>query len=308
LDITPISVIIPVRNEGDRIIGAARSIVDGRSCCFPLELVLVDDASNDGACERLQEELGARLETSLIVRRLVSWSGIPFARNRGAEAASYPIFVITDANTRFLRNWDLPIRRHFSRERILAATILDMASSFKGFGCALMLPSMGVTWIPVPHAYGGYVPISACTGTVIDRESFRRLGGYDESLPLYGAAEPELSVRAWLCGYEIVNVPDLQIYHRFRPRAEHDAFLASIDHVQLHNYLRFACYYLPHDLLPQTCDYYARLHPGTFRQVWSDLYGSDVWERRAVLSGVLRRDFRWFAAHFPCLWNVETRR
>jgi hypothetical protein len=39
-----------------------------------------------------------------------------------------------------------------------------------------MLPSMGVTWIPTPLGYGGYVPISACTGTVIDRDCSISLG------------------------------------------------------------------------------------------------------------------------------------
>ena len=259
---TPISVIIPVRNEGGRIAGAIRSIVAGRSCCFPLELVIIDDASTDGACENLEQLIEGSPETSLTVRRLVSWSGIPFARNRGAEIASYPIYFITDGNTRFPRNWDIPIWRYFSKRRILAATIADMASAFQGFGCQLMMPSMGVTWIPVPHAHGGYVPVSACTGTVIDRELFRQLGGYDETLPLYGAAEPELSVRAWLSGYEIVSVPELRVHHRFRPRAEADAWIASISPLLIRNYMRFACYYLPDDLLTHTCNYYAHLVQG----------------------------------------------
>jgi glycosyltransferase involved in cell wall biosynthesis len=306
--VTPISVIIPVRNEGDRIARTIQSIAAGRSVCFPLELVVVDDASTDGACDRLNQTIEDSPETTLIVRRLESWSGIPYARNRGAEAASYPIYFITDGNTHFPQNWDLPIWRFLDRGRILAATILDMASSFQGFGCQLMLPSMGVTWIPLPHAYGGYVPISSCAGTVVDRGLFHRLGGYDETLPLYGAAEPELSVRAWLSGYEIVGVPELRIHHRFRPRVEYDAFLASITPIQVHNCLRFACYYLPDDLLARTCDYYARLHPREFSQIWTDLYGSDVWGRRANYLGHLPRDFRWFAGKFPLLWHDEGRR
>jgi glycosyltransferase involved in cell wall biosynthesis len=304
---TPISVIIPVRNEGGRIARAISSIVAGRSRCFPLELVIVDDASTDGACENLERSIEGSAQTSLKVRRLESWSGIPFARNRGAEIASYPIYFITDGNTRFTPEWDIPIWRYFSTGRILAATIVDMASSFQGFGCQLMMPSMGVTWIPVPHAHGGHVPVSACTGTVIDRGLFHQLGGYDETLPLYGAAEPELSVRAWLSGYEIVSVPELRIHHRFRPRTEADAWLASISPILVSNYMRFACYYLPDDLLAHTRDYYAHLAPGTFDQLWADLYGSDVWVRRATLSRQLPRDFRWFVGKFGLLWQTEAR-
>ena len=294
----PISVIIPVRNEGDRIALAVRSIVDGRSCSFPLEVVIVDDASTDGSCDNLEEVIEGTPETSLVVRRLDSWSGIPFARNRGAEAAKHPICFITDGNTRFPRNWDLPIWQHFASGRILAATILDMGSSFRGFGCQLMLPSMGVTWIAVPHAYGGYVPISACTGTVIDRHLFHQLGGYDETLPLYGAAEPEFSVRAWLSGSEIVNTPELAIYHRFRPRTAHDQLLASIGKLFRRNYLRFACYYLPEAMLRETYEYYRRLSSEEFESFTAELTIGHIWARRAHLQRSLPRDFSWFANRF----------
>jgi glycosyltransferase involved in cell wall biosynthesis len=302
----PISVIIPVRNEGSRISGAILSIVGGRSCCFPLELVIVDDASADDACENLEQLIQGSPETRLTIRRLESWSGIPCARNRGAEIASYPIYFITDGNTHFPRDWDVPIWQYFSKGRILAATIVDVASSFHGFGCQLMLPSMSVTWVSAPRAYGWYAPISACTGTVIERDLFQRLGGYDETLPLYGAAEPEFSLRAWLSGYEILSLPELRIHHRFRPRAEHDALLASISSVQVHNYLRFACYYLPDDLLPHTCDYYAHLAPEIFHHLWAGLYSTDVWFRRATLSSQLPRDFYWFARRFPLLYESKT--
>jgi len=299
IHVTPLSLVIPVRNEGVRIIRTVESIVRGRSCRFPIEIVIVDDASIDGACERLSQAVVDKPEVSLVVRRLSMWSGIPCARNRGAANANYPIYFITDGNTWFPPNWDLPIWRHFRPDRVFAATILDMASSFRGYGCRLVLPSMGATWIPVAGAYGGYVPVAACTGTVIDRGLFHHLGGYDETLPLYGAAEPELSVRVWLSGYEIVNVPELQVYHHFRPSAAHDAFWASNSVLLSGNYLRFACYYLPDDLLARCFDYYANLAsaPRDFDNCIAKLNMSDVWLRRAELKQ-LPHDFRWFLNRF----------
>jgi glycosyltransferase involved in cell wall biosynthesis len=295
---TPISVIIPVRNEGGRIAPAIQSIVRGRSCSFPLELVIVDDASTDGACESLERCIEGSRETHLKVRRLRSWSGIPCARNRGAEIASNPIYFITDGNTRFPRNWDIPIWRYFSRGRILAATIVDTASSFQGFGCQLMLPSMSATWIPMPHAYGWHVPVSACTGTVIDGELYHRLGGYDESLPLYGAAEPEFSVRAWLSGYEVVNLPELTILHRFRPKNALAAFLSANTRVLNHNYLRFACYYLPEALLEESYRYYWQQSSDDFNSFTEELKKGGVWERRAHLQRSLAKNFNWFVNTF----------
>jgi glycosyltransferase involved in cell wall biosynthesis len=298
LRITAISVIIPVRNEGDRIVSTVASIIAGRSCCFPLEIVVVDDASSDGACERLVATIAQAPEVTIAIRRLDDWCGIPFARNRGAEIAKHPIYLITDGNTRFPANWDLPIWQHFSRNRVLAATILDMASPFRGYGCQLTLPSMGVSWIPVPGAYGGYTPVAACTGTVIDGVLFHQLGGYDESMPLYGAAEPEFSVRVWLSGYEIVNVPELSIGHRFRPRAEHDAFFQTNGPVLRRNYLRFACCYLPRDRLIETYDYYARIAPNDLDAWIAELETGHVWAQRATLESKFVRDFSWYAQRF----------
>ena len=300
----PISVVIPVRNEGRRIVKTVHSIVSGRSSHFPLEIVIVDDASTDGACDDIGQITRGVPEVTLVVQRLNQWSGIPYARNRGVEATSYSLLVITDGNTKFPSNWDAPIRRHFDKRRIVAATIADMASSFCGYGCTLVLPSMGVTWLPIPNAYGGYVPVAACTCTVIDRTLFHHLGGYDESLPLYGAAEPEFSVRAWLSGFEIVNVPNLVISHRFRPEKERELFHSSNSSILLPNYLRFACYYLPEQLLMRSYRYFSELMRDDFEPCLARLEAEGVWARREQLKG-FPRDFKWFIRKFRLMENCN---
>ena len=161
-----------------------------------------------------------------------------------------------------------------------------------------MLPSMGVNWISVAGAYGGYAPVAACTGTVVSRLLFHRLGGYDECLPLYGAAEPEFSVRTWLSGHEIINVAELAIRHRFRPKAAHDKFISSIATVLRRNYLRFACCYLPPELLTKTYKYHANVAPEEFKRLLAELEAGGVWIQRARLQNWLPLDFRWFARRF----------
>jgi len=276
----------------------ALSAIRGRSCCFPLEFVIVDDASGDEACARVHEVLEPSQEVVVTSHRLEHWSGIPFARNRGAALANFPIYVITDANTHFPANWDLPIWRHLCPGRVLAATIFDLESSLRGYGCELLLPSMGVRWIGRSGSYGGYVPVSPCTCTVIDRILFHQLGGYDETMPIYGAAEPEFSVRLWLSGYEIVNIPDFYIHHRFRPRNEHELFCTSIREILLRNYLRFASYYLPEDLLSRAYDYYRVRYPSEIDRCLLDLRETNVWSRRSELKRELPLDFRWFMRRF----------
>ena len=303
---TAVSVIIPVRNEGRRLHRTIDSLIKGRSCAFPLQIIIVDDACIDGCCEGLFPLIVGAKRVELRVLRLQLWSGIPFARNLGAKYAIHPILLITDGNTRFVNGWDLAIAHNMHRNRILAGTIIDQSSHFSGFGCLLELPSMGVRWLPSPYVFDGFTPVAASTCTVIERDLFNHLQGYDETLPLYGAAEPEFSVRAWLSGYEIVVAPELLVFHRFRPRAQYNAFRCSIQNVLIRNYLRFACYYLPEDLLQGTYDYYYQLAPAAFDQDMHAIVSDGVWHRRHRLQQCLPRDFSWFASYFDLLPRVVT--
>jgi hypothetical protein len=65
-----IGVSIPSRNEGVRVVRTVRSLVHGRSCAFPLEVVVVDDASTDHSCDGLPQIARESPNVSVVVRRL----------------------------------------------------------------------------------------------------------------------------------------------------------------------------------------------------------------------------------------------
>ena len=294
-----ISVVIPARNEGQRLAAAVCSIAAGRSWLFPLEIVVVDDASSDGCCEAVRDLFTwARDRVYLRVIRLETWSGIPYARNRAAFAARGQVLFITDANVVFQSGWDLPIIRRLRPQVVLCATIADAASPFRGYGCYLEFPSLGVWWLRSPNSFGGYVPIAPCAGTILYTSLFRQLGGYDTAMPVYGAAEPEFSVRLWLSGAEIVIAPDLVLTHRFRPPAERKPFLQRIAAVQVRNYLRFALLYLDERELLETIRHYAIGAPEFTQAALSSLDHGDVWRRRDELQRALPLEFDWFARRF----------
>jgi glycosyltransferase involved in cell wall biosynthesis len=294
-----VSVVIPVRNEGARLLKTVCSIVTGRSCGFPLQIVVVDDDSSDGcAVSAKQLYSWVRDRVSIDVIRLRRWSGIPYARNAGARAARASILFITDANVRFPAGWDLRIRGQVGPQRVLCATIADQDSRFRGYGGTLHTPSMTFCWLRSPSAYHGYVPLSPCTGTVITSDLFRRAGGYDTAMPLYGAAEPEMSVRLWLSGAEIVCVPELVLEHRFRPESERRPFLEAIGLLQVRNYLRFGLLYLDEARIRRMCQYYAATAPQFFQNALRQLWASDVWGRRDVLCQNLPARFESFVKRF----------
>lgn len=294
-----VSVIIPARNEGQRLVAATDSIVAGRSCRFPLQIVVVDDASSDDSCAAAANRYSwARDAVQVDVVRLPRWSGIPFARNAGASAARSEILFITDANVRFPRAWDLPIRRQIGPRRVLCATIGDSDSPFRGYGGTLHLPSMTYAWLRTPAAYGGYVPLAPCTGTILTAQLFHQAGAYDTAMPVYGAAEPEFSVRLWLSGGEIVVLPELILQHRFRPAAERRPFLDAISLLQLHNYLRFGLLYLDEPRVVQMLQYYGREAPRFLEKALQRVWAGDVWQRRDLLLRNLPARFHSFVTRF----------
>jgi glycosyltransferase involved in cell wall biosynthesis len=302
-----ISVVIPVRNEGTRLTATLRSIAYGRSCLFPLEIVVVDDASEDGCCDHLGDLFDKTDLVSLRVIRLDRWSGIPYARNRGAFAAAAEILFITDGNVRFPRHWDVPIRQRLRPGIVICATIADLASSFRGYGCTLHLSSMSVNWLRTPLAFGGYVPVAPCTGTVIYANLFRSLGGYDTAMPIYGAAEPEFSIRLWLSGAEIVVAPELVISHRFRPPSERRPFLQKILEIQIRNYLRFAQLYLNERDLVDVIRHYAIREQEITQSSLQALEQGDVWRRRSELQSVLPYKFDWLVRRFGLKTSCKLR-
>jgi hypothetical protein len=182
--------------------------------------------------------------------------------------------------------------------RILAATIADPNSQFHGYGCRLAVPFMGTYWNKEPLRSTKEVRVAACIGTVIHRALFNELQGYDSGMRLYGAAEPEFSVRAWLSGAEVVCVPGLKLYHRFKPKPERDSFMQEVRPSMVHNGLRFGLLYLSDASCMQMIRYYSLKFPAFVPQALRILQASDVWQRRAWLHDNLQRDFSWFVEKF----------
>lgn len=90
----PVSVVIPVRNRREEIVGAVRSVLE--QSLPPSEIIVVDDGSRDGSAEVL-EAFGAAVR----VLRLPG-CGVSAARNAGWRAAAEPWVAFLDSDDRWL--------------------------------------------------------------------------------------------------------------------------------------------------------------------------------------------------------------
>jgi glycosyltransferase involved in cell wall biosynthesis len=296
-----ISVLIPARNEQARLAPTIRSIARARTTGARVEFVVVDDASTDGCIENLISavpELLGEPEIDIRVCALDEHSGIYRSRNRAAAIASGEIFFITDAHVRFSTGWDAYVFEHTRPNRILAGTTTEGASGFRGHGCRLLVPFMGTAWIKESLEGLRPVPIAACSATILPRELFERLGGYDEGMMHYGGGEPEFSVRAWLKGAEILALGDIEVQHEFKSKGNLLQFLSRVRPSWVHNCIRFGLLYLSELGCMQLLRYYSRAFPAAFPNALKMIAAGNVWERRAFLEGHTERTFDWFVAHF----------
>jgi hypothetical protein len=98
---------------------------------------------------------------------------------------------ITDAHATFSEGWNSEIARLSASGRVLAATIRDRDSTWRGFGCRLVVPHMGTHWNGDRPEGPTAVQVASSAGTILDRSLFHEIGGYDEGMMVYGGFEPE---------------------------------------------------------------------------------------------------------------------
>ncbi|MGG4420160.1 glycosyltransferase [Bacillus subtilis] len=297
-----ISIVIPVRNEFDRVEKTINSILKKRGTKCDLEMVIVDDASETNS----YKNINCNVEIPIRIFRLNERVGVPRARNYGVYKANGDILFITDAHVDFSENWDVYILNNIRDNQIIAATICDTSSKFMGYGCSLVVPYMGTRWNRSPSTDDSkYVQIASSAGTILTKKLFEKIGGYDPGMILYGGAEPEFSLRAWLSGAEIVSAPSLHIFHRFKTKPEINRFLEGLRPSMVHNNLRFGLLYLSELACLQMIRHYTMLYPEQMQTAIKMLRNSDVWKRRMLLNEVLHYDFKWFVHKFNVKDQIE---
>jgi GT2 family glycosyltransferase len=201
-----VSIVIPNRDGAATIGACLAAALASRARGF--EVVVVDDASDDGSVE-----LVSRFPVKLV--RLEAHGGVSRARNAGARAATGELLLFIDADC------------------LLHPDALAAARAAYGDRTDLVL---GGTYTPVPadedfysrfqsafihhfetkRAAPDYV---AAHAMLVDAEAFRRSGGFVEGAFIGVAAsveDVELSHRLRGAGCELAMCPALRVTHVFR--------------------------------------------------------------------------------------------
>ncbi|HET7340091.1 MAG TPA: glycosyltransferase [Methylomirabilota bacterium] len=210
-----VSVVVPVRDAARTLARTLSALVALEP--IPDELVFVDNGSTDATAALLEAfaAAGARRAKVLILRE--PRRGASIARNTGACAATGDVVAFTDADCCPRADW-------------LAALVAPFADPAVGAAAGRLLstPPHGVVEIfsslftlqaaAAPARHTGWTPWAGGFPTAnfaVRRELLERLGGFDESVAIYGE-DYDLCARLYALGAAIEYTPDAVVEHQHR--------------------------------------------------------------------------------------------
>ena len=286
-----ISVILPSHNEGENLVDTVRCVLRN-SGEEPLEIVVVDDGSDDGSPERALER--AKDAPVRVVRG--EHLGVVGARNLGAAHARGEVLVFLDAHCYVRPGWLEALAATVAQPRVGLAgpACASLAAGQGPFGCGMTFtdPGLSVAWLP-PRATAPYaVPLICGCCQALRRGVFRALGGYDAGMTRWGSEDHEICLSVHGHGLEVAVVPQSMIFHLFRDR--HTYRVAGVE--VLYNLLRMALVHLSDADFARVIEAY-RSFPG-LRASLELLEASDARARRNLWRATRRGNDGWLRALF----------
>ena len=237
-----ISVVVPSRN-GRELLATCLPTVSAQRFPLPIEIIVVDNGSNDGTAAWLAAEYPA-------VRAVVSTAPLSFARavNRGIAAARYSHVCLLNNDMVAESGFFTALRQAFDavpdlfcataqilfppgvrREETGKAVMAQSSPDDFPVRCDVPLPGEDLTWV----LYGS----GGCS--LYDAAKLRALGGADEAYEPAYVEDLDLGWRAWQQGWPTVYVAGAVVEHRHRATTSRYYTQAELDRVLEVNYLKF---------------------------------------------------------------------
>lgn len=213
-----ISVVIATYRRPEVLVRTVRAFLEADYPAERLELIVVDD-DDDPAIDDAVAAAGGSGSVRLVHQANRGAAG---ARNRGARSAGGELLVFCDDDVVVPADH---LRRHVAAQegaerRLCAAfSVLDpeVAGHFRStpFG-RWWLDLEASWWAPFDDgADGGLVPLPMLSARnfSVRRETFERIGGFDETFPFAGAEDQDFSIRARERDCELLIDRDNRVVH-----------------------------------------------------------------------------------------------
>ncbi|XP_046339106.2 N-acetylgalactosaminyltransferase 7-like [Haliotis rufescens] len=227
------SVIVIFHNEGNTtLLRTIHSIINRSPPSLLKELVLVDDASTRDHLLAPLDNYIQRFNGLVKLYRNEQRLGAMGSRTRGAKEAVSEILVILEPHCEVNVNWLPPLIQRIALDRTAMAQPTVDAVHYQDFAYTKIHSTMmkGVfdwglrykeqavspteqarKWKHNSEPYG--TPTHAGGLFAVTRKHFFDIGGYDESLLVWGAEGFQLSFKQWMCGGRFEMVPCSRVGH-----------------------------------------------------------------------------------------------
>ncbi|CAG4952143.1 unnamed protein product [Colias eurytheme] len=227
------SVIIVFHNEAwSTLMRTVMSVILRSPAGLLKQIILVDDAST-------RRYLGKELDDAIVklnkvqILRSTNRTGLVGARLMGAHKATGDVLVFLDAHCEVTQGWLEPLLDRAGSDDVFICPHIDLLSDetlaytksidahWGAFSWRLhfrwLMPSDEVMMTKTNNPSKPYPTPAMAGGLFAVRKSlFWRLGGYDESMLIWGGENLELSWRAWQCGARVEITPCSRVGHIFR--------------------------------------------------------------------------------------------
>lgn len=242
------SVLISSRNEGDYL----RRTVEGVLSNSPAstEIVIVDDASNDGSTDFLRSPQYSK--HAIRLHRNPEKAGLIASRATAAELAAGKYLCVLDAHCRVESGWldRLAEGLHSIDDRGIIVPVIykldpdrwTLMGKIPWFsGCTLKGPCLGFVWTEPTVLDGRTVTCTIAGGAwMCCIDWYRHIGGLDRDMLTWGGENIDLPLRTWLAGGTCLVQEQVHVGHVFGPKETTATQQETFSKELLYNKVRLA--------------------------------------------------------------------
>lgn len=201
-----ITVAIVVRNGAHCILRQLEAVAE-QEVPEPFDIVIVDNGSTDGTTDTIRqwcESYGAGNAVALHVYQADAKASIPYARNAALAVARGDIIAWCDADDRVEPQWLKAITRRASTNVVTGRLFLERRDG-----------TIDATAFPDAPRTHPYLPYGGNCSLAFPKNAAIKSGGYDESLPRYGAEDRDICWKLAEHGFPLLYESSAQIlYHQ----------------------------------------------------------------------------------------------
>jgi glycosyltransferase involved in cell wall biosynthesis len=203
------SIIIPTHNRPSHLSVCLESIVHQTYPTQHFEVIVIDDGSKTPITP-VVAKFQDRLNLALLTQQN---RGPASARNTGAAKARGRYLVFTDDDCAPAPNWLQKLEERFDStfNIMIGGRTINALSDNAYSMTSQVLVSYLFEYYNADKTNSRFL---TSNNMAVHAESFRTLGGFDQTYPDAAAEDRDLCDRWLCCGYDMIYAPEVIVYHR----------------------------------------------------------------------------------------------